>query len=705
MPQKIKKFFSFIFKKKISFFLLVFVSLGLICFAQPVLAWGLKDWGKTLAGYIVFFPLKVLTEIATWTAGLAGSLLNWVLSDNFISFSYTKPGGPNGNPIIETGLGITQGFVNMLLVLILVYIAIATILRLAGYETKKLLVTFIVVALLVNFAPVICGLIIDASNIVMNFFVQDLKTDAFGANMGRKVADISSGFEAAMSWEEARPYVVQLAVMVPFLIILTFILLTFALVFMLRYLAIWLLVILSPLAFVCYILPATKKYFEKWWEQFINWSFIGVTCGFFLYLGLLLVVEIDTGTAVTAPTTQGGGLFDSVLPYFVSLVFLGIGIVFGLQTSAMGASTVINIAKTRGRAAIKGGARGAGWVGGRIFEKGIKPVVERPARLLVDKLSRGVSKLGDLGYKGVKPLAPLKWVYPRKLREFGNIRPAIERAEKEGEKESGAESAMKILTKTSSGAEGTGLLIKNLKKNDSQDLFKEARKFRRWKNMSDQKILEDEKFIGIIAPLLRHAGQSGFLGSTLRRDPRLAKIAATAGVGGYRGMSKQAAVTKAVGEARKHVGDWEPESLKDPEILMACLAQFDRDRWLQINRQVKNGQNTAQETMDKVFSKFKQSKGLAHKTDESVWDNEFRKHIVENYGGDKYFVAVPEKRMQNTGWRIAKTPTPGSAAMGSPPSSTPGTETGPTPTPPKERTKPLKPGEETEEEKKSKPKK
>ncbi|GAI30419.1 unnamed protein product, partial [marine sediment metagenome] len=92
------------------------------------------------------------------------------------------------------------GFVNMLLVLILVYIAIATILRLAGYETKKLLITFIIVALLVNFSPVICGLIVDASNIVMNFFLSEVTggkqlINSFGAIW----ETIKVGFE----WEKA----------------------------------------------------------------------------------------------------------------------------------------------------------------------------------------------------------------------------------------------------------------------------------------------------------------------------------------------------------------------------------------------------------------------------------------------------------------------------------------------------------------------
>lgn len=310
-----------------------------------------KELGSWTATRLIYYPSILLVKIGVFVVGLAGSLLNWVLSPGFISFSYTKPAN---NPIIETGLGVTRGFVNMLLVLVLVYIAIATILRLAGYETKKLLVTFIAIALLVNFAPVICGLIVDASNIVMNFFVQDLSADTFGELMGRKVSDLSSGFGKESDWDKIWQIVIQLAVMVPFLFVSTLILLLFTLIFILRYIVIWLLVILSPLAFVCYILPVTKKYFEMWWKQFLAWSFIGATAGFFLYLGLLMVMYIknDPGT-IPAPATGAGGLFDSILPYFVSVVFLGIGFVFGLQTSAMGAGTVINIAKTKGKAGAK----------------------------------------------------------------------------------------------------------------------------------------------------------------------------------------------------------------------------------------------------------------------------------------------------------------------------------------------------------------
>jgi len=376
MIQRIKNFLFNLCKKKTILFVFFFVFSGFFCFVQTASA----GWTDALANWIatrpLFFIFKVLAGISIWLVGLAGSLLNWVLSPNFISYSYTNPGGPKANPIIKTGLGVTQGFVNMLLVLILVYIAIATILRLAGYETKKLLITFIIVALLVNFAPVICGLIVDASNIVMNFFVQDLKADAFGKIMGAKVQIIAGQFKKESEWGNAKDYIFQLAAMVPFLLALTFVLLIFTLIFALRYMVIWLLVILSPLAFACYILPITKKYFDKWWEQFINWSLIGVTCGFFLYLGLLLVNKIQAGAAVPTPTTGEVGVFDSILPYFVSLIFLGIGIVFGLQTSAMGAKVVIQ------------GAKRGGKTGGKVMAKRGWQWTKQGARAMRDETRR-----------------------------------------------------------------------------------------------------------------------------------------------------------------------------------------------------------------------------------------------------------------------------------------------------------------------------
>lgn len=401
MLGKTKNFLFNLCKKKTILFVFFFSFFGLI-FARSVSANWVLDIIFGIPFKTVLLIMWLITQFTIFLTSLCGKLLNWVLSPGFIKFSYTKPGptAPD-NPIIETGLGVTQGFVNMLLVLILVYIAIATILRLAGYETKKLLVTFIVVALLVNFAPVICGLIVDASNIVMNFFIQDLGTDAFGAKMAKQVSDMMFDWKNA-TWEKSGQSVLQLYILNGFLFILSFILLLFTLIFILRYLVIWILVILSPLAFACYILPITRKYWDLWWKQFINWSFIGVSCGFFLYLGLLFVTHVPA--AIPAPTTGQGGLFDPILPYFVSVVFLGIGLVFGLQTSAMGAGSVINIAKTKGRAVVRGAGKGA-----RLAGRGMGWTAEKTRAKMPEKVTRWAEKWraeskwgkGEIGLKGL----------------------------------------------------------------------------------------------------------------------------------------------------------------------------------------------------------------------------------------------------------------------------------------------------------------
>ena len=113
---------------------------------------------------------------------LMGLILDWVIGPNFINLSYTRPctgisgtvgtSDPvNCNPIIGIGLSITQNFVNLLLVVILVYIALSIALRIGERNAQQFFVKLLIIALLVNFAPVLVGLIVDGSNIIMNYFL------------------------------------------------------------------------------------------------------------------------------------------------------------------------------------------------------------------------------------------------------------------------------------------------------------------------------------------------------------------------------------------------------------------------------------------------------------------------------------------------------------------------------------------------------
>jgi len=721
--------------------LLFFATTGLIIPKISFAAWT-DDLAEKIFGNAIYGILWLAAYAVSFSAEMSGKLLNWVLSPDFLNgISYTNP---TTNPIIKTGLSITQSLVNMILVLVLIYIALATILRLKEYQAQKLLPTFIIIALLVNFTPVICGIIVDASNILMNFFVERIHADRFGDLVKANLDNVQIGVEQTSTKESAAwDKAVQLLFLIPFMAMLTFIMLVFSLIFALRYMAIWMLVILSPIAFVAFILPVTKKWWSMWWSQFINWCFIGVTLAFFLYLSLFFIISVPSKPpAGSMPSIASEG-FIQTLGLLTGVVFLGIGLVFGLKTSAMGAATVISFASAKGRQygiePAKRLTRGVAKIPAGVTRAATRGAYrrlggERAIGAVADKLARAGARTPFL-----------KWVMPDRLRDAGNLRPSIEKAEQAAKNESGATSAARILTKTDVGTVATGRLVKLLKGNDAQDLFNEAKKIGSWKKlnretnkiepMSDEEILTTKKFQNIIAPILKNAQSAGMLGTIVRRDPRLAKVAAAYNIGSYARFTdkngnpiteesrrRKAAVSKAVNEARAHINDWEPEEIEDRDVLGAVLANFEEDRLLQLNRSVKNGQKTFLETGDKDFSdfvrtksKFKGMKDAERKrilspikrTDEKtgkviteytreyeeVWE-EYRKEKEKEYGGDMGFRALESNRVKDRGYRrfelVGEEKKKEDAPTGAVPSATPGTTpagaagmgTPPTPTTP-----------------------
>jgi len=125
------------------------------------------SWWDPLLNALLFIPTAIIAAflvaalVISWGfAALTGIILDISISPSLISLSYTNPAN---NPIIKQGLMVTQSFVNMLLVLGLIYIALCITLKMRETQAKKMLAKLIIVALLVNFAPVLCGLVVDAS--------------------------------------------------------------------------------------------------------------------------------------------------------------------------------------------------------------------------------------------------------------------------------------------------------------------------------------------------------------------------------------------------------------------------------------------------------------------------------------------------------------------------------------------------------------
>lgn len=292
-------------------------------------------------------------------------------------------------PIVQTGFGITLAIANLGFVLAIIVIAIATILRLESYGLKQTLWRLIVMALLVNFGLVICGVILNTADQFTNTFLAQASPG--GTATGLTDA-LKAGFRDQELWKPpptAAPTgsklddtwrtLMDAFVRNLFLAVIALVFFALAVMLTVRFIYLSLLLILLPLAWLCWIFPGTKQYFDMWWKKFIQWTIFAPITVFFLYLALLTSNTMSqnatiqasqpgavAGTAggAAAATVGRGNQQESYLRTLAQILLLS-GLALGGLLAAnslgiMGASAALGLGKAAGKWV--GGAVGAGSV-------------------------------------------------------------------------------------------------------------------------------------------------------------------------------------------------------------------------------------------------------------------------------------------------------------------------------------------------------
>ncbi|MGA2417724.1 MAG: hypothetical protein ABSF55_00560 [Candidatus Staskawiczbacteria bacterium] len=283
----------------------------------------------TGVGDIIYYICRFLC----WTAtDIFDTALNWLLNKDITT-----------NPAFVAGWNSVRGFSNMLVVLGFVVIGIATALRMRDYEAKKLLIPLIIMALLINFSGLFCGLIIDGSNILTKGLISQGGVNNAGTeyyNMVVNFANKTFASDTSIYKDNTKYFIADITVaFIWFVVAATFFYL--AIIFIARYAVLAFLFVLSPLAFICRVFPLafTKKIWTEWWENFIKWSFVGV--------GGALVLNISAGAMKSIGTTidpTTGLASVNVSDLMVILLFLIIGFKIIRKSSAMGAGAVMGLA-------------------------------------------------------------------------------------------------------------------------------------------------------------------------------------------------------------------------------------------------------------------------------------------------------------------------------------------------------------------------
>ena len=363
--QTKRVFFSFLLG------LIVFVSLATPLQASACLPG--FGWFCDLKDNIVRGIATIIVSAVTVTTGLifflVSAVTNWLIVEAVNTTVF--PGGTTTPAFVAQGWTFSRNFVNIFFLLILVFIGLATILRLREYELQRTLPRLIVVALLVNFSGLLVGFLADVGNIMTVFFTQNV-VGASGSGLGSSVfADIfttgnqlvAATFDNAGD-DLARGFATALAIGAAlgfFFIFATIAYLAIAIVFFLRLVILWTLVILAPFAFAFSILPITRKWWNQWLDALIQWSFITVPLAFFMWLASNVLATGAGGLGgqpnVSGTVGSAAPLIGSMLAPFTAIVLLFIGLGMSAGMTGMARSA----ARFGGRAA----AVGVGYVGGR----------------------------------------------------------------------------------------------------------------------------------------------------------------------------------------------------------------------------------------------------------------------------------------------------------------------------------------------------
>lgn len=346
-------------------------------------AWLVGGITGGLALFFVLLPLAAdaamgakilswfLTPIAGWTAKLlamVGGAFNGVINGPMFSTIITAPA-------VDIGWTATRDVCNIVFILILLGIGFATILRVPTYHIKKLIVPFIVALLLINFSKLICGVVTDFCHVLMASFAAAMTG---GNNYSGSIAG-SLGLD---NWINPNSYtegsqvadydrVQLLLTIIIFMIALIFAFLLLVILLISRWITLMVLTIFSPLVYAAQILPATKGFAKKWWQQFLQTAFYGPAAVFMVYLAVQIVATSVSDATLKADQSEFSAsvnvpanviTWETLVALGIACIILYKAVTFSKNLGIAGAGAVVGTAEKWGKKGL--GAVGGGLAGG-----------------------------------------------------------------------------------------------------------------------------------------------------------------------------------------------------------------------------------------------------------------------------------------------------------------------------------------------------
>jgi len=336
--------------------------------------------------------------------GASGVLLDFAVNNYVVGFGDTwGVGGSGVGGAIDMSWAIVRDIFNITFIFGLVWLGFKMILRTDDSSTRRTLITLIIAALLVNFSLFITKFVVDFTNILATEIAQAFTNTSSGN------VEISSAFMQLFGltsiWQmgDATDFG-SMSMMYIFGTAIVFMIGTFTfaaggIMLIIRFAALCIYMVFSPLMFLGFVFPGLKNISRSYWKGFLGRAFFAPAYLMLVYLAAFVMGSYNSSASSFREAFAGQNttaVSETIGPFLLVCVFLIASVVVASKMSTTGASTAISLGNNlRGRAqrglknTARFGMRKTAGVGARSVSAG----AERTRR----SLDRGLGSMAQGG--------------------------------------------------------------------------------------------------------------------------------------------------------------------------------------------------------------------------------------------------------------------------------------------------------------------
>jgi len=308
-------------------------------------SWWLDSVLEPFLATIVTYILKFVSLLS----GLGALILNGVVYYTVVKVSENY----SNIAAINESWGVVRDMANIAFIFLLLYASIQTIIGVGG-DNKKLIVNIVIIAILINFSLFFTKIVIDISNVLSVLFYDAIAPGALNATgtFSSTQAGLSNAFMQHLNLTSLYKAgadnvaidvggIITVGIMGSILLMIAaFVFFAVALMFIIRYVILILVIILSPLAFLGFVLPQTKKYKDQWIEALTGQAFFAPIYFMLTWItlrvlsGITQVSNATLGAAASSTSSIGtlavvgktiksaDGVIPTLINFIVVIVFL-----------------------------------------------------------------------------------------------------------------------------------------------------------------------------------------------------------------------------------------------------------------------------------------------------------------------------------------------------------------------------------------------